>query len=216
MKLSPLILLLVFFYLKSFSQPHKVPSSLHLLFQKNADSTVFYSYQPSFAEPPKIMIISKKGDTISIYKYGSAYTYTRFNILPKAIKDTLNKLHNYKEYLESYKLGVNKFFDAQYISQKNAHIFWKLLTKQSPWQIKDDAYYGGLGCTVSERKMAKPKNEFTDGGGMALDLITKNEIKWLYFDNPWYFESKDGCPGREGRKSALKIEKLFKTFFSNY
>jgi hypothetical protein len=215
MKVSTILFLLGFVFLKSFSQATKTPSALHLFFQKNADSTIFYNYQPSFAEPPKILIISKKRDTVSIYKYGSAYSNNRFNILPKAIKDTLNKLHNYKEYLESYKLGVNKFFDTQYISQKTAHIFWTLLAKQSPWQIKDDAYYGGLGCTVAERKMAKPKNEFTDGGGMALDLITKNEIKWLYFDNPWYFESKDGCPGREGRKLALKIEKLFKIYFNN-
>lgn len=56
-------------------------------------------------------------------------------------------------------------------------------------------------------------NYTTDNGGLSIDLITTIEIKRLYFDDPWYYESKNGCPGNVNRQNALNIEKLFSHYF---
>ena len=215
MKQSIFFFLLLFCGFLSVAQQAKVPTSMHQFLQKNADSTVLYNFQPSFLEAPEYLILSKKGDTISIYTYGSKYVRNKFNIVPKAIIDTLQKLHNYRDYVDSYKIGINVFFDTKYISKKDAQNFWNSLIKLAPWKIKDDDNDGGAGCTITEIKKCKPKNYTTDGGGISLSLITNNDIRYLHFDNPWYFESKDGCPGRKGRLAILKIEKLFKTYFYN-
>ncbi|MFC4212618.1 hypothetical protein ACFOWA_15565 [Pedobacter lithocola] len=194
-----------FWIFSCFAQKDKVPNTMHQFLQKNADSTILYNFCPSFLEARNYLIVSKKGDTISIYTYGSKYIRNRFNLVPKAFTDTLQKLHNYRAYIDSYKIGINVFFDTKYISRKDARIFWNSLLKLGPWKIKDDDSDGGAGCTIAEIKKGKPRNYATDGGGISLGLITKNNIEYLHFDNPWYFESKEGCPGRKGRIAIIEI-----------
>jgi len=211
MKIFFFFSLLILLSIKSIGQQKNVPTSMHAFLQKNGDSTIIYHFQPSFLEAPEYLIISKKSDTISIYTYGSQYIRNRFNVIPKAIIDTLNRLHNYRDYVDSYNVGINKFFDVKYIARSDAKIFWNSLIKLMPWEIKDDKHDNGGGCPPN----TKMKNYTADNGGLNIDLIITTEIKNLYFDDPWYYESKNGCRGNTNRLKALKIEKLFKTYFNN-
>lgn len=82
-------LLLVFFLINSnitYAQPNLKSSPLHKFLKSNADSTIILHYQSTWEIPPKYMILSKKGDTIS------TFTYNMINNTDKRIV----MLHNFR------------------------------------------------------------------------------------------------------------------------
>ncbi len=205
MKIFKLSIVVALLTIKSVLQAQSIGqiTSLHLFLQNNADSTLIYKKESNWIAPPVYLIISKKEDTISLYTYNSLYKKIK---APSSILDTISKIKNYPNYLQSYNVGINKFFDAKYIDDTSAIELWTLLNQQKPWQIGDDKSDGTACKDYTEEKY------ISDLGGISLFLITKSEIKALYFYGPQYFEEKV-CPTRPGRKAVLEIEKLFlKTF----
>lgn len=184
------------------AQSNNAITPMHLFLQKNADSTVIFQYDVALFEPPIYKVLSKKGDTISIYEYKSLY---RIDIaMPKNIRDTLYRIN---KYMDSYKVDINNFFRPKHISSQNSAKFWKHIRDLKPWQINDDSK-DGEGCPIQKDGIDR---DIYDGGGIFVYLITKGEIKQLYFYAPSYYEKL--CPGRDGRKSILKLEKLFLAYF---
>jgi hypothetical protein len=81
---------------------------------------------------------------------------------------------------------------------------WDKLLKERPWTLLDDEGQGP-GCKIK----SKATPEIFDGGGVNLYLITKNEIKQLYFYAPGFYQQF--CK-RQGRKAVIKIESLFRKY----
>ena len=83
-------------------------------------------------------------------------------------------------------------------------MLWQNVLAHNPWKIKDDKVEGS-GCPIGKgiRNL-----EISDGNGYNLALITKNEIKKLYFYEPGTYEQH--CPGRDGRKAIIKIWALLR------
>ncbi|MFD2288646.1 hypothetical protein GJU39_11165 [Pedobacter petrophilus] len=180
-------------------------TSIHGFLQKNADSTILFEYDKSWGDPPEYFILSKSGDTLTTYFYKSFYK-SKIN-MPRAIRDSLYKIN---KYYESKNIGINRFFIPKYLSDNDLLVFWQSLLKQKPWQINDDLIDGE---SCPNAKNGYDKNIY-DGGGISLYLVTKNNIKRLYFYAPRYYE-KEVCPGRKGRQAILEIENLFKTHFKD-
>ncbi|WP_133248553.1 hypothetical protein [Pedobacter yonginense] len=206
----PLIICLVLMNNYLFGQnvsivPDVNITSVHKFLQKNADSTILFGYDKSWGNPPEYFILSKCVDTLTAYFYKSFYK-SKIN-MPRAIRDSLYKIN---KYYESRNIAINRFFTPKYLTDNDLSAFWHYLLTQQPWQINDDSI-DGQGCPKA--KDGYDKNIY-DGGGISLYLITKKNIKRLYFYAPQYYE-KEMCPGRKGRIAIIEIEKLFKSYFKD-
>lgn len=181
---------------------------MHTFLQKNADSTILFERMNYKINRPEFFIISKVGDTVSIYHYQQLKEIDKRILLPKAIRYKLYK-RNRLDYL-SEPIDINIYFNPIYLNRDSITIFWQSLLKQQPWQINDDSIDGE---SCPNAKNGYDRNIY-DGGSISLYLITKNNIKRLYFYAPQYYE-KEVCPGRKGRQAIIAIEKLFKTYFKD-
>ncbi len=177
---------------------------MHSFLQKNADTTIVFSYTYGFVNPPKFFILSKKSDTITLYKYDSVFK-NGLSKIPKKISDSLYKLNRP---WESFDVGINRFFTSVNINPESALEFWSKISDEKPFNLKDDSTIGE-GCPNTNAEYIK---NIYDGGGVEIYLITKSNIKNLYYYAPEYYEKRI-CPGREDRKAILKIEELFLTYF---
>ncbi|MBB6274085.1 hypothetical protein HDF26_004558 [Pedobacter cryoconitis] len=180
---------------------------MHEFLKANADTTFILQYTSNWMHTPEYLIISKKGDTISSYTYKSLPKVDKRINLPRAIGYQLNKRNTLDMYATT--VDINLYFNPKYLSSDTLKQFWTSIVKLSPWQIKDDSIDGN-GCPLTNDN--KSRKTINDGGGIILDLITKNGIQRLNFYAPDFFE-KEVCPGRAGRKSILGISKLFETYF---
>ena len=177
---------------------------IHTFFQNNADTTLIFSYESNFADLPTYFILSKKGDTINLFKYDSGFN--KKLKMPSRIRDSLYKILRIHE---SFNIGINRFFTSVNIEHENASKFWSKISLLKPYQIKDDTT-DGEGCPKTNDNYDK---NIYDGGGISLYLINKNAIRRLYFYAPKYYEN-EVCPGTEGRKCILKVEELFLAYFT--
>lgn len=183
----------------TFGQEIKGITPMHNFLQKNADTTIIFEYEYSVIHTPEYKILSKKGDTINLYSYGTLFD-KKIN-MPSILK---GKLFINSWDIMKIPVDINVYFNVKQVSIKRAKEFWNNITLLHTWQIPDDNI-DGEGCAIKDVKVY-------DGVGIVLYLITKNEIKRLYFYEPQYFEKK-ACPGRKGRQAILKIENLFSTYF---
>jgi len=170
--------------------------SMHLDFQKYADTTFIIQKLNNGYPKPDYYILSKKGAQINIYFYGDA---TRIFRIPAGIKSTMKKANFNEDKMRSFE---NVLFYPLVIANDDAVMLWRKVLLTKPWQINDD-----------------PKNQYCadasiklfDGTDITLFLITKNNIKSLLFPSPDFFEEK--CPGNEHRKAFLNIQNTFKSYF---
>jgi len=181
---------------------------MHKYLQENADTTILMERMNYRINRPIYFIVSKVGDTISIYQYKQLKELDKRIMLPKAIAYKLYK-RNRLNYLNE-PADINIYFNPIYLNRDSSIFFWQSLLKQEPWQINDDSVDGE---SCPNAKNGYDKNVY-DGGGISLYLITKNNIKRLYFYAPQYYE-KEVCPGRKGRQAIIKIENLFKIYFKD-
>lgn len=176
-------------------------TDLHKFMQVHADTTFMLTHESGWLLPPKYWLISKKGDTTTAYIYEVPF---KTNILmPNSIRRTLNKINGFNP---MDKIEVNKFFRAFVTPAKYKGQIWKMLMNEKPWEIADDKV-DGYGCPPE-----KNGSEIFDGGTIKLYLITSKEIKTLSFYAPDYYEKE--CPGRKGRQSILRIDRLLGDLFS--
>ncbi len=175
---------------------------MHTFLQKNADTSIIFSYASGFINTPTYFVLSKKSDTVTLYKYDSGFKKHLAKI-PKRISDSLYKLNRP---WESFDVGINRFFSVLNVDQESALMFWSKIASLKPFHLKDDLT-NGEGCKANTTY----DNNIYDGGGIELYLVTQNGIRNLYYYAPQYYEKL--CPGREDRKAIIKIEELFLAYF---
>lgn len=176
-------------------------TDLHKFMQAHADTTFILTYESGWLLPPKYLLLSKKGDTTTAYIY--EVPYKTDILMPNAIRLALYKVNGFNPI---DKIEVNKFFRAFRMPVKYKGKIWNMLMEEKPWQIPDDKV-DGYGCPPG-----KNGSEIFDGGTTKLYLITSKEIKTLSFYAPDFYEKE--CPGRKGRQSILRIDRLLGDLFS--
>lgn len=199
-----LLFVLVLSISKGFAQGLGDITPMHTFLQKNSDTSILLEYNYSTIHTPEYFILSKKGDTISAYTYKVLPSIDKRIIVPHNIGYKIFKRNNFDIY--NTVVDINIYFNPKYLSQDSLNKFWKEVNIFRPWQIKDDSIDGEACPEYTSEKY------ISDLGGISLYLVTKDEIKKLYFYGPKYFEEKL-CPGRQGRKAILELEKLFLTYF---
>ncbi len=206
MKIFKVIIILLFcFGFSKGQEGYKTykPTPVDEFLRRNADTTIVFNILGNWSLPKPVYYLSKKGDTINFYRYGTYYNYRI--LAPRNIGDSINKAHRDWDAL---KMGINRFFNLINVPKHEIIMLWKRVLEQKPWQIKDDVVEG-LGCAeYTDDKY------ISDMAGIGLYLITKNTTKYLYFYSPEYFETKV-CKSREGRKAIIAIEKLFEKYFKD-
>lgn len=190
----------------TFGQERKEITPIHEFLQKNADSTLILEYENNWLHITQYQVLSKKEDTIAIYMYKPLPQIDKRIILPKAMSYKMYQ----RNFLNAFSIPVdiNFYFNPKYLPKDSLKLFWKKIETLKPWTIKDDAVEGN-GCPIEDKNGVS----ISDGGGITLFLITKAEIKKLYFYAPDFFE--EYCPGRKGRISIMKLSKLFTSYFKD-
>lgn len=187
----------------SAQENKKIIPPLYNYLQNNADSTIILTYEQNFLYPAVHFILSKKSDLVTLYLYDSPYDRRGQDAIPRNVRSFFQKRDIE---INRLKVDTNSYFNAKYVKPKKALELWRKTMSYQPWQIKDDAIEGE-GCAKSEKK----DYDIYDGGSISLYLITNSGIKRLYFYAPEFYNKK--CPKRNGRKSILAIERLFKLYF---
>lgn len=174
----------------------------------NMDSTIVYQSTSNWDNIPQYFMLSKKGDTLTAYKYQALPLYYKKKILlPKVMASKLLRVQVID--MSNLPVDINAYFNPIYIPQDSIKQFWNNLTILNPWQMKDDAT-DGYACPIPA---TGSYSTIFDGGHVKLSLITKNEIKELSFYAPDFYEKE--CPGRTGRININKIEKYFSVYFQH-
>jgi len=181
---------------------------MHKYLQENADSTILFERINYRINRPEYFIVSKVGDTVSIYNYQPLKEIDKKILLPKTLGYKLYK-RNRLDYINA-PVDINIYFNPIYLDKDNSNLLWKSLLAQKPWEINDDSIDGE---SCPNAKNGYDKNIY-DGGGISLYLVTKNNIKRLYFYAPRYYE-KEVCPGRKGRQAIIEVENIFKSYFKD-
>jgi len=201
-----IIYLFVFcsFYLNTKAQNYIGITPMHKFFQKHADSTFIISSANQY--DIEYRILSKAGDTISAYTYKSNTKLSpKLKEIPKVFRDAF--LKNNGNLIYFVPVDINIFFQPKYLNLDSLGQFWAKSSGLKMWRVNDDKI-DGEGCDVKQ-----PKYAISDGGQIYLHLITKDNIKELFFYAPDYYNEK--CPGRKGRKTILELNDLFNTYFKN-
>lgn len=208
MKYIIYLLVFCFFSLKVKSQPYIGITPMHKFFQQHADSTYIISSRGSF-DIPNYDIISKVGDTISAYTYKSdTKVGPKLREIPKVFRDTFLKKNANLIYV--IPADINVFFQPKYLNVDSLKQFWIKSTKLKMWRVNDDKI-DGEGCDILKNKDGS-WNLISDGGAIYLHLITKDNIKELFFYAPDYYNKR--CPGRKGRKAMLDFLDLFYMYYN--
>lgn len=182
-----------------FAQKHNA-APLYKFLKTNADSTIVMSYESAWETDPAYYMLSKKGDTINAYTYNTRFNVDQRSIIPHNLR--------YRLYQNTQvPADVNSYFHIKYLSVNSLKSFWKDLIALQPWHIDDDKI-NGAGCPLEKDSLQR---QIRDASFIKFHLITKKGIKELSFYAPKYYENEI-CPGRAGRQTILKIEKLFVTY----
>jgi hypothetical protein len=204
--LTKLVFLFLFWTNVTYGQRHN-SAPLFEFFQQHADSTIILSHLQTIYDYPEYYIVSKTGDTINMYTYryyAPIKTPGKVDV-PKAIAQRVNKT-NY-EAMRALP-DINALFQVKVVSKDTLNRLWNAISRERIWEIKDDKM-DGKGCPIIP---GKENVSLFDGGGPIFRLLTKEGSKELEFYAPNFFE--EYCPGRKGRISAVRVEKLFKDYFT--
>ncbi|TDG36794.1 hypothetical protein EZJ43_05795 [Pedobacter changchengzhani] len=208
--LLSLIILSLAFVKPVYGQKTRNDVPLFKFLQQNADSTLAFEYVNNWIQKPDIMILSKKADTVSVYRYEDNRKFDQSGAMPKNIRDSVYSKNRMNIFLTP--ITVNIYFNSIFLHTDSIHDFWNKANSMSPWQLLDDKMDNGEGCPITKKEKSN-KQYIYDGGGITLYLITKKEIRPLYFYAPDYFEQKEMCRGNYNRQTILKIAELFSHYF---
>jgi hypothetical protein len=176
-------------------------------FKTYADSTIVLTHLQNVYEYPDYFIVSKSGDTINMYTYRFRNLIEPGKVdVPRAIARVIG----HTNYLAMQQApDINTLFEVKVVDKHTLNQLWIELMRESIWKIKDDSI-DGEGCPI---KKDQQPDEIFDAGGPLFKLITKESVKDLKFYAPNFYE--EHCPGRAGRISALKIQEIFKRYFTS-
>ena len=191
-----------------YAQKDLKSSPLFKFLKRNADTTIVFHYENTWGIPPKYMILSKKGDTLSAFTYNVVDNIEKRAVMPHNFRYKLYEVSLLK--FDKGPAAINEFFHPKYLSVDSIQYLWSLIVLQNPWKVMDDRV-DGSGCPFVK---GGRQGAIRDGTTYVLDLITKNRILNLKFYAPYYYE-KEVCPGRDGRQRILIIDKLFQNYFGS-
>lgn len=215
MRIFYILTLIPLFYLQANAFGTSDKDEFENLFKAYADSTLIFSgVVPFSTASDNKFIVSKKGDTVSLFIYH--YDLHDIDNYPE-LPDSLAKYISSKKYPRTAP-GVGPYFEVQKISQEKGAKLWKALMNENLWQLVDDSVYGS-GCeplkkvhrksdgsTVTEERMGQH-----DLHSYLIKLITKTETKHLEYYAPEVLEK--ACPGKEGRQHIVAIKQLLLRYF---
>lgn len=210
-----LSILLLSVHITTFAFTKDKTDEFEEAFTQYADSTlIFRGSVPFSAGPNNVFIVSKKGDTVSCFTYHYyLYDLPAYERLPDSLGSYIRE--------KKFPRNVSKFgpfFVVHEVSLKEGQKIWKQLMELDPWKMADDHTYGA-GCPPIKKVTTDKKgNTITeerlgqhDLHTYFFDLLTKNGTKRLRYYVPEVLEK--ACPGKDGRKQAIKLKKLLlKTF----
>ena len=199
-----LLIALTFIQNITLAQRKNPIQPMHKFMQANADSTLVFEFTTNWFSTPAYYLLSKQGSNISTYTYKNFVNMKSLSGLPKEIAAALIK--NQVKIIDE-PVDINVYFNPYTIPNTKKQKFWNDVAILKPWTLKDDAVEG-TGCPPTK---VGSTYTISDGGGIQLYLITKDQIKILDFYAPEYYEKHS--PGRPGRAAINKISKLFVTNF---
>lgn len=205
MKKIRTILLLIIFPFLSFSQSKGVGiTPMHKFFQQSTDSTIIIEYSHiADSRPSFYRVLSKTGDLVQAFKYEPVDTsYYFFGRLRASMPVVLwNKFLAERAAFLRSPASINIFFNYIQMDAVQTKKLWREIMSLKPWKLVDDYTYGAECKGI-------PAGVTIEGGTWIIHLITKKEIKTLYYLLPEYFEKQ--CPGNKNRQAVVKIEEIFK------
>lgn len=171
---------------------------LHKFLQQNADSTVMFQRESNFIELPEYTILSKKGDTITAYKYSAPPKIDKRINLPSQIRKKLYQRDRLDLFLTP--IDANFYFNPIYIEADSLNQFWLSVSKLEPWKIKYD---------IPDWPIDKDGNkvQIYDGGYITFFLITKDNIKKVSYYAAHSYEKL--MPGNKDRQKIIKMNDHF-------
>ncbi|WP_421938289.1 hypothetical protein [Pedobacter sp.] len=176
---------------------------MHKFFQQYTDSTIIVEYsQVADGRPSFYRVISKTGDLVDAFKYepvDSSY-YSVFKLKRSMPVVLWNMFTAKRTGFKHNPADINIFFNHVHMGTDRTKKLWQEIISLKPWQLVDDYNYG------TECK-GIPAGITYDGGTWIMHLVTKKEIKTLYYLLPDYFEKQ--CPGNKNRQAAVRIEEIF-------
>jgi len=178
------------------------PNPLDSFLRQQADTTLSFRLTTNFNTDIPIHYLSKKGDTVTLYRYGSSFN--PYIVMPQAIRKVLFNIHiDRKAFGDTPELS--RLFNAIDVPQSELCQLWKNIMTLNPGHMHDDVAEG-YGCPVKKEGNTTYDNTIYDGVGIHLAILTKSNVKYFYFNEPEYYEKE--CPGRKGRKTIVAIQKL--------
>lgn len=179
---------------------------MHKFFQKYTDSTIIVEYGNLSYGPSYYRILTKTGDFINAFKYEPLDTtyYPIFKLKKDMPVVLWNLFTGKRNEFRHTPADINIFFNPVQLEPKQTKKIWQELITLKPWKLIDDYTYGARCKGVQETITM-------DSGPWIIHLITKKEIKTLYYLAPEYFEKL--CPGNKNRQAAIRIEALFNEWY---
>ena len=174
------------------------PNPLDSFLRKQADTTLVFQLNMGGTIEPPIHYLSKKGDTITLYRHGINFKYNV--LIPSAIRDKIYIAQRDWEISKDNTITLNRFFNVLDVPQNELRLLWKNIMALKPGNMRDDKV-DGFGCPLN-----KEVYDLYDGGGIIFDILTRSEVQHFYFYAPSYYLEK--CPERESRKTILAIQTL--------
>lgn len=192
--------------------PEGSVTPMHKFFQQYADSTIIREYRIE-GRPPIYRILTKTDNMVNSFCYEAIdTTWRKISSIRKHSPVILwNMLSAKKTLFQDIPADINIFFNIAPINSDTTKKMWTDITKTKPWQLVDDRAFG-YGCKNVEDPV------ISEARPAIIHLITRQEIKTLFFMTPAYFEKL--CPGNKYRQAFIKIDEIinkkFPKFKGNY
>jgi len=183
---------------------------MHKFFQQYTDSTIIVEYQVE-GYTPKYRILTKTNDIVNSYYYEPLDTTWQKISSVEVKKNTplilWHMISNKKVLFKDMPADINIFFNLAPMLPDTLKKIWKDILKLKPWNLEDEKIFG-YGCKNVEDPVT------SENRPDIIHLITKKEIKSLFFRSPSYFEKL--CPGNKNRQAINSINEIFYKNFPKF
>ncbi|MDI3318800.1 hypothetical protein [Pinibacter soli] len=195
MKKFAAVAFLLFVFHFSFSQGHKFEKTpLCNFLRQNFDSTIVLNYAHNGND---FQMISKWDSFTAYFSYYDPFKWSAGYTFPLALK---YKFLTEDDVFRNTDPDTNRYFIPHKVDYRLRNQNWINIDQFNLWNLKDD-----------KSDTCHKKCTVMDGSVYELYLITKTEIKKLYFDNPDFYE--ECCPGNKDRQTVLAVLKIFESTF---
>ncbi|MDQ0964629.1 hypothetical protein QFZ20_000032 [Flavobacterium sp. W4I14] len=181
---------------------------MHKFFQQYADSTIIREYR-IVGGPPIYRVLTKTDNMINSFCYEAIDTTWRNISSIRKLSPVIlwNMLSAKKTLFQDIPADINIFFNISIINSDTTKKMWTNITQTKPWQLVDDRIFGN-GCKNLEDPV------ISEVRPAIIHLITRQEIKTLFFMTPIYFEKL--CPGNKYRQAFIKIDETIDKYFPKF